>query len=190
MKKQLLSRYASLPDGRLVIDVVLDRPDDLFERFEAGAPRHTRDLAENLATYLLDCVREIGSGGFVVRFTFEEPPCPELRRTISQAVAGYFQYRIGLERSGFRRTVRASLLLAVLGIALLALNILLRPLLPEAPDLPLNLLYEGVMIAAWIALWEAVSLFSAGWFSRRRFLRACSRLVSASLLFSGAERES
>ncbi len=183
MKKPILERYSSMPDGRIVLDVAFGKVDDLFEHFDRIAPYHKKDLAYEVVDYLLDCVREIGRIPFMIRFSFTQEPDEALQARVIKGVHEYFFYRSELERSKAGRIVRVSLLMVIAGLLLLALTIQLRELLSPGASLPVTLVYEGFTIIAWIIVWEAVAGFFVKWFPARRFLRLCKRLSKAPIAF-------
>ena len=183
MKQPVLERYSSLQDGRVVIDVAAGEVDQLFEHFDRRAPYHKKDLASDLVDYLLECVREIGPIGFIIRFSFAAELQKSLEARVIRGVHEYFRYRSALERSRAHKTARVSLLMVMAGFLLLTLTIQLRGLLPPGSWLLLTLVYEGLTIIAWIVLWEAVAGFFVNWFAARRLMLLCQRLSQADVEF-------
>lgn len=81
-EKDILERYDRLDDGRVVIDVYASKVEELYEDFDKQAPFHRKDLDEELAAYLFDCVREIGRVDFIIRNTLDAVPSAELQERI------------------------------------------------------------------------------------------------------------
>ncbi|HED31245.1 MAG TPA: hypothetical protein ENN50_06115 [Prosthecochloris aestuarii] len=182
MTSSILDRYDSLPDGRVVIDVSAERPEELFERFDRSAPYLKKDLSVELVSYLMECVREIGEVTFAIRFRFSVHGQGDICKRTSQAIGEYFSYRIHAERLAIRKTVLSSLLLVLFGVVVLGVSIHMRFHLPPDPSLVRALLYEGVTIAAWIVLWEAFATFVFKWFSARNRIARYCRLRDAQVI--------
>lgn len=176
MRKEILERYATLPDGRFVIDIATSQVDDLFEDFEKMAPFHKKDLQPDLAEYLAGCAREIGHHDFMIRLSFSSLPDRDAGERIVHSIREYFRYRVMVQHADMGRMSRRSAMLLLLGIVLLVAVIKLGGLLPPEPTLMETLFYEGLTIVAWIAIWESVAGFFTGWFPAYSRKRIYSRL--------------
>jgi len=102
MKKHILDRYDSLPDGRFLVDVATGDMAGLFEEFDRAAPYYRKDLDPQLAEYLCGCVREIGRAPFALRFSFDRAPDEAARQRIRRSVRSYFLYRGDIENERMR----------------------------------------------------------------------------------------
>lgn len=115
MKKDILERYDRLDDGRVVIDVYASKVEELYEDFDKQAPFHRKDLDEELAAYLFDCVREIGRVDFIIRITLDAVPSAELQERIRTSLKKFFIYQRGLESASMQQLLRKSLLFFLSG---------------------------------------------------------------------------
>jgi len=84
--KRIVDRYEHTVDGLVIVDVAARRVEDLYEDFDKTAPYHKKDLDEDLAYYLTECVREIGRVDFVIRFMFERYPSEEFMKRVRTSV--------------------------------------------------------------------------------------------------------
>ncbi|ASQ91215.1 hypothetical protein CHL67_10100 [Prosthecochloris sp. GSB1] len=183
MKKHILDRYGSLPDGRFLVDVAAGDTAGLFEEFDRAAPYYRKDLDPQLAEYLCGCVREIGRAPFALRFSFDRAPDEAARQRIRKSVRSYFLYRGDIESENMARLLRSSLLLGTAGVLLLAVTVLLRTRLQEGGGLLPEIAVEGATIAAWVALWEALARLLLRWGPGRKEREVCRRLADADVLF-------
>lgn len=188
MKKRILERYERLEDGRVVIDVSASRVEELYEDFDKTAPYHKKDLDDDLALYLSGCVREIGKVGFVIRFTFDTMPPVELRDRVRSSLHKFFMYRRELEMDDMKAMLRTALLFFVSGIVLLFCSLWSASARTEGAAFPIyrRALDEGLTIAAWVSLWEALATVLVNWRPRRQKIRLSERIASATVLFQAS----
>jgi hypothetical protein len=192
MKKEILERYDRTEDGRVVIDVSASKVEELYEDFDKQAPFHRKDLDEELASYLAGCVREIGPVDFLIRFTLDASPSAELQERIRISLRKFFIYQRELEIASVKRLLRKALAFFLSGVALIAFSFRLGMIMPPGQGLPFyqKVLVEGVTIAAWVSLWESLSLFLFNWWPARQRIRLNTRIANAEVLFQrlGAKR--
>lgn len=185
MKKDILERYDRLDDGRVVIDVYASKVEELYEDFDKQAPFHRKDLDEELAAYLIDCVREIGRVDFIIRITLDSIPSGEFQERIRSSLRQFFIYQRGLESASMQRLLRKFLLYFLAGTVLLFLSLWLSAsVIPDARRLEYErVLVEGVTIAAWVSIWESLSILMFNWWPARQRIRLNSRIAGAEVRF-------
>lgn len=185
MKKEILDRYERSEDGRVIVDVSASKVEELYEDFDKQAPYHRKDLDEELADYLVGCVREIGRIDFIIRFTMEMMPSVELQERIRNSLRRFFLYQRELDIASVRRLLKRSIAFFLSGIALLLLSFQLAGLMPEGENRSFyrRVIVEGVTIAAWVSLWESLSLFLVNWWPLRQSIRLNLRISGATVLF-------
>ncbi|WP_164927105.1 hypothetical protein [Chlorobaculum tepidum] len=185
MKKDILERYDRLDDGRVVIDVYASKVEELYEDFDKQAPFHRKDLDEELAAYLFDCVREIGRVDFIIRITLDAVPSAELQERIRTSLKKFFIYQRGLESASMQQLLRKSLLFFLSGMALLFFSLWFGgSMIPEVRQLVYErVLVEGVTIASWVSIWESLSILMFNWWPARLRIRLNSRIADAEVQF-------
>lgn len=162
-----------------MIDISAARLEELYNSFDRTAPLTSKELHQGFVRYLVDSVREIGRAPFVIRVRFQasypEPVLDEVKRSIRN----FFRYMEALQRRARRRTVVVSLLLVALGLTLLAGSGAIRQF--DVHSVALGVLSEGVVVAAWVALWEAVATFLIRFPDERIEARVYRRVAGASI---------
>ncbi len=182
-KPSILSRYERAPDGEVLIDVAAARVEDLYEDFDKTAPFIRRDLDQDLVDYLTDCAAEIGKTPFRIRFSLANPPLDGGLSRIQQSVNGYFLYVEEIERRKVRQIVRQSWLLFGIGLTLLFVSVSAHQWLVKEHSVVNYVFAEGLTIAAWVSMWNAVAIYLIDWFPHQKQIRLYRRLAGAELLF-------
>ena len=76
-----------------------------------------------------------------------------------------------------------STMFVLIGTAILVCSVLLSRWIGLERGVIANVFAEGVNIAAWVALWEALAVFLVDWYPRRKQMRIYLTLAQAPLLF-------
>ncbi len=189
MKREVLGRYERAEDGRFIIDISAGKAEDLYNDFDRTAPYIRRDLDQDLVAYLIDCARELGSRSFILSFTLAQPPQAEKLSRIRQSVRGFFSYLAEVERRKVRRMFRTSAVLFSVGVAILFIAVGANRLIRVTWPLVGGVFAEGLTVAAWVALWQALATFLIEWFPARKEISMFERLANAGVVFrSGGDR--
>ena len=183
LQRNLLSRYERDGDGRIILDVYARRVEDLYNDFDKSAPYVRRDLDPDLVDHVIDCARELGRNPFVVRFTLEHPPDGARLVRVERSVHDYFLYLIGTERRKIQQMFHRSSILFAIGLGLLFLSVWLGRLLGPDRSVTTRVLAEGLTVASWVALWEAIAAFLVDWFPHRKNVLLYGRFVDAEIAF-------
>lgn len=184
MRQDVLGRYERDAQNRILIDVAAGRTEDLYNNFDRSAPYVRRDLDQDLVDYLIDSARELPpEQPFAIRFTLASFPDEAKLSRIRRSINGFFVYLAELERQKLRGMMRKSLVLLGIGIVILFLAVWSGQLLGAEETVAGHVFAEGLMVAAWVSLWEALAVFLIEWFPRYRRIRLYSRLSTTELLF-------
>ncbi|GAA0786426.1 hypothetical protein [Marinobacterium sediminicola] len=191
MRQEVLDRYDRDSAGTLVIDVSAARIEELYNDFDKSAPYIRRDLDENLAEYLSDSARELCPAPFIIRFTFDYPPNEAGVRRIESSLNTYFLYLADIELHNILQLFRRSFILFSIGLCILVTSVWLNLHLENERSIIADVFAEGLTIAAWVSIWEALAIVMIEWFPHRRNRQLYRRLAQASLAFrSAADRPS
>ncbi len=182
-KHSVQSRYERDMHGMLCLDVATDKAEDLYNNFDRNAPYIRRDLNQDLVDYLTDCAEELLPQIFAIRFTFNQHHDEDTFERIRRSVATYFQYLAGKERMQMHKMFTRSTMFVLIGTAILVCSVLLSRWIGLERGVIANVFAEGVNIAAWVALWEALAVFLVDWYPRRKQMRIYLTLAQAPLLF-------
>lgn len=183
MKRDILGRYEQDDAGNSIIDVSAARVEDLYNNFDKSAPYSRRDLDAALADYLIGCARELGRAPFLIRFTLARAPDEQRLSRIRGSLQSYFLYLSEIETRNRHRMIRRSAVLLAMGVTILAVTAWLSRGDPSKQSLFINVLREGLLVVAWISLWEALATFLAEWFSHRRNVLLYRRLARTPFVF-------
>ncbi len=188
MERELLSRYETTPDGAVVIDVAAKRIESLYHDFDRGAPYIRRDLDQELVDYLIECARELKGEPFVLRFTLDQPPDDEGEERIRHSTFAFFRYLAERERFDVKKLFRRAAILFGIGVGLLFASVSVNQLLGENRSVVANVFAEGLTVASWVSLWEALALYLTEWFPLRNNIRLYLRLANARVEFGDGPR--
>jgi hypothetical protein len=183
LKKQIIDRYAVLEDGSVVIDVFVAGIEDLYDDFDRAAPFLKKDLNPQFADYLVESAEEIGKRNFIIRIDLERMPDEARMERVRKSIANYFDYMRDLERRRLKRMAQTSLFLLAVGIVLLILDIWVNRLLKDSTSVIAQVFSEGLTIAAWVAIWEALANLLIQWTPQRHSVSLYRRLSSAPISF-------
>ncbi|MFW6313211.1 MAG: hypothetical protein ACOC2N_04930 [Spirochaetota bacterium] len=183
MKKSVLNRYERSPEGLILIDVTADRAEDLYSDFDRSAPYIRRDLDPDLVDYLIYDARELGREPFGIQFTLARRPDESGRDRIRRSVHNFFVYLVEIQRHKIRQLAHRSLILSSIGIAILFISVWANSRVDAESRVLATVLAEGLTVAAWVSLWEALAVFLIDWFPHTRDMSLYRRLADASLRF-------
>ncbi|MEI7694969.1 MAG: hypothetical protein WCI64_04900 [Chlorobium sp.] len=185
MPKKIVDRYEKTVDGLVIVDVAARRVEDLYEDFDKTAPYHKKDLDEDLANYLTECVREIGRFDFVIRFMFECFPSEDFMLRVRTSVHKFFIYQRELELEAMNKMLRTAATLLVIGIIILGLSLWVNHLfVVEGTPSFLNTVFaEGLTIVAWVSVWEALATFLLNWPQHLFLIKLFRKIAEAPVQF-------
>lgn len=183
MSSKALQRYEVLDNGRLVIDISSYRVEDLYNNFDKSAPYTRRDLDQDLVDYLIDCASELGNMPFALRFTIEKQPDDRRQSRVRQSINSYFHYLADHEHENINRLFRKSGILFLIGLIILSISVLFNKIVGLERSVIANIFAEGLTIAAWVSLWEALAVFVVEWFPLRKNIRVYKLIANADITF-------
>jgi hypothetical protein len=96
----------------------------------------------------------------------------------------YFLYLKDLEVRELKGMFRTSLILLLVGIAILTLSVWLNRFIQVHETVVSRVFAEGLTVAAWVSLWEALATFLINWLPHRRHIKLYARVANAPVLFN------
>lgn len=187
METPILERYARTDEGRVVIDIAADRIEELYSDYDNTANFLKKDLEPDLVEYLVESVREIGKEPFAIRFSFRKPVEPESMTRVCQSINTYFTYLVHLENRELGQMFRTSFIMLIAGIAILTLSVRLNLYLDHSEAVIGRVFAEGLTVAAWVALWNALATFLVNWAPYRHQRGLYRRITAAPVMFSAPQ---
>ena len=178
-----MSRYERDGEGKTFLDVAATRMEDLYNNFDKNAPYIRRDLDQDLADYLIGCARELSHAPFIIRFTLADFPEESRLSRIRHSLKTYFLYLAETESRKILQMFRRSAILFVIGLGILFFSVSLNRLVGPERSVTANVFAEGLTVAAWVSLWEALVIFLIEWFPHRKNVLLYRCLAHAQLVF-------
>ncbi len=185
-----MNRYEQDGQGNIILDVTARRVEDLYNDFDKSAPYIRRDLDQDLADYLVGCARELGRVPFIIQFTLTHPPDEPRSSRIQHSINRYFLYLAETEIQKILQMFRRSVILFAIGLGILFAALSLNRMLGPERSVTANVFAEGLTIAAWVSLWEALANFLVEWFPHHKNIVLFRRLAFAQLVFRSTELKS
>jgi len=179
----ILDRYPRAADNAFIIEVTTEKVEDLYNNFDRNAPFIKKDLDVELSEYLVNPVKDIGKEPFIVSFRFSQRADPEVISRLSESVHNYFDYMKQRETRALSQRLRTSLIFLITGLVILGLSIWINNLLNPDASVIQHVFAQGLTIAAWVSLWEALANFLIHWTPHQRMRKLYTRLINAPLCF-------
>lgn len=183
MKKSILSRYERTAKNEVIIDASVRTVEDLYNNFDRTAPYVKKDLDQEFVDYVIECVREIGPSDFVIRISLSNMPEEAVMDRVRTSIQTYFQYLQETEKRALVTMFRRSLVLFTIGLALLVLAIMATRRLSSSEGVLAEVFAQGLTVAAWVSLWEAIANLFLEWFPHRQDIRRHAKVMNAPVMF-------
>jgi hypothetical protein len=184
MKKKILDRYPCDSPGLRVVDIAAQRVNDLYDDFDKNAPFLKKGLNDYMVEYLIESVRELGREPFCVNFSLAETLDEPVRERVRKSVESYFDYLLEKNVQQLRSIFRTASILLLLGLVLLAVSFYMNHRLVLDDTVAKRVLAEGLVIAAWVSLWEALAGFLLNWQPAMRDRFIYRRLLRTQITFN------
>lgn len=179
----ILDRYEKLADGRYLIDITAGKVSDLYNAFDKNTPYVRKELDQDLVEYISESVRDLGNKDFVIQFHLLEAADESMQSRIITSINSYFLYLKSIEIKELARVMRISLIYFLVGISLLFLTVWVNEKLTAGSSVITSVFAQGLTVAAWVALWEALATFLVNWTPFSRQIKMYDRIASAPVSF-------
>jgi len=183
MKKPIISRYELTEKNEIIIDASVRSVEDLYNNFDRTADYLKKDLDQEFVDYVTDCVREIGRRAFVIRISLSRMPDKVVMDRVRRSVRTFFLYLQETERRQLRAMLRRSLVLFAIGLALLVPAIAATRRFSSSEGVLAEVFAQGLTVAAWVSLWEAIANLFIEWYPRRQEIKQYGRVTNAPVRF-------
>lgn len=165
------------------MDIRVKTMRQLFD-YRDPAPFRERDLDDDAADYLRGAVDELPRGEpvKVVVWIAEKEADDLTEREIVDAIRGHFEWERERIDDGLREHVRRAQFALVLGLVTLAAFLTLAELTSWlGPGHVRDILREGFVIIAWVAMWRPVESLLYDWWPHVQRRRLRDRLLGAEI---------
>lgn len=180
----ILERYERADGGEVIIDVSTEKVEDLYSNFDKKSHFLKKDLNQDLVDYIIECATEIGEERFLIRFNFESKSDDESASRLNNSVKRYFLYLQEHEHTKMREMYTKSGKLLVLGAVIATVSILMSQSEFMSKSIAFAVISEGLNVAAWVSLWEALAIFLLKWTPYKKKIALYERISNAKIVFS------
>lgn len=180
----ILERYERAQSGEIIIDISTQKVEDLYSRFDKKSHFLKKDLNQDLVDYIIECAGEIGDENFLIRFNFETKVDDESISRLQNIVKRFFAYLQEHEHTKMKEMFKKSATLLFIGAILAALSIGMAQSEFMEKSIVFSVLSEGLTVAAWVSLWEALAIFLIKWMPYKKKISLYKRIVNAKIVFS------
>ncbi len=182
MRQEILSRYEKSPNNEIIINITIDKIEDLYSNFDRKSPFLKKDLNENFVNYLIESVQEIEDKAFLIRIDLESVPAVDSLPRIKNSIHNFFYYLKELKSKQMRTKAKTSAILLFVGLFLASISIVLHARAAASEMLFLSVLAEGLSVAAWVALWESLATFLIEFIPFRKRIKLYDRIAHADVI--------
>lgn len=183
MKTQAFSRYERDSEGRFLIDVAADGVEELYNHWDHNAPYIRRDLDRELTDYLIDSAEELERASIAIQFSFHRNVDTDSLVRVTKSINVFFHYLADKEARRINRMLSKSALLLITGLVVLSIAVWISEWVGLERTVLEDIFAQGLTIAAWVALWEALATFLIEWYPQRKQVKLYRKLADAPLSF-------
>ena len=183
MRKNILDRYTQKQEGEYLININAGKASDLYNDFDKQTPYVRKELDQDLEEYITYSAKDLFHEDFIIQFSLTEKPDEEMKDRITSSIRSYYLYLKTLEINELVTVMRKSLIFFILGVALLFLSVWTNEQLGPSATVITKVFAQGLTVAAWVSLWEALATFIINWTPYRRRIKLYNRIASAPIEF-------
>lgn len=178
-----MERYRK-DNGKYCVDVSVREFKQLYDSRDPS-PFHERDLDENLGRYLIMSCEEIDEGE-PVKVVINSPQLlseQQQQHDFILAFHQYFEHEVRAVDNELKNLFRQGRVSFLFGLIFLIICVFLA--IQFAGDMKIfnRVIYEGLIIMGWVALWKPINIFLYEWWPYRRKMRVYKRLAEISIEF-------
>lgn len=182
MKKNILDRYDRDQNGAVVINIYAKKISHLFNDFDRQSSFSKKDLDEELVEYIIECVNEIGSEDFIIKFYFGEKLNSELVNRVKNSIVNFFEYLQELEKKAMKEQIKNALIFMAIGAFFTAVSFTFSKT-NDDENMIYEVISEGLLVAGWVSLWESLATFLIKWLPLSKKLKIYKRIAVAKVEF-------
>lgn len=184
MKKNIIERYERTESGKVIIDISAEKIEDLYDDFDRHSGFLKKDLDKDLVEYIIDSVMEIDQEKFVIQFSLEKEAKDESISRVRNSVNNFFIYFKELESRKMKEMSRSSLILFFIGLFIATISVLVNQSELIKISVVAAVIAEGLTVAAWVSLWEALATFLIKWMPYKKKVALFERISNAEVRFN------
>ena len=179
MKKNILDRYDKTANNEIIIKISTNKFENLYEHFDRSSTFLKKDLSKQLVDYIIESVSEISNEKFIIKFYFKEKIEQENILHLEKSFDSYFNYLEELEKKKMREQIKNSFIFMLIGAFFITLSILLE----VNQQLTYRIISEGLMVAGWVSMWEAMATILIKWLPLSKKLKLFKKITNSKIEF-------
>lgn len=168
------------------IELKLTRVEQLFDTFDP-APFHAKALDRDAADYLRESAGEPASPKNLAIVIRGPATMAEALDDMTAAIHGHFALELRQAERRHRRRKRIGRIAMFGGVAILGIALLLRDAVTTIGGSGADVLAEGLLILAWVALWRPIETIGFDSWESRAERRLLSALATVPVRFACAD---
>jgi hypothetical protein len=180
MKKKIVERYDLGENGEVIIKISARKVEDLYNEYDKKSSFSKKDLDSELVTYIIDSVDEIGKEPFYIKFYLEDEIDERLQDKVRHSIKQYFFYLQDLKKKMMHEEIKNSFIFIVIGLFFTTMSLLTG----EDERFFVEVLSEGMLVAGWVSLWEAMATLLIKWLPLTKKLKLYKRISSCEIVFA------
>ena len=184
MKRNILDRYDQTINNEFIIKISTNKFENLYDNFDMSSSFLKKDLSQQLVDYIIESVNEISNEKFIIKFYFKEDIEQNDIIKIEKSINSYFTYLEKLKKKKMREQIKNSLIFMILGVFFISLSILNE----TNQELTYRVISEGLMVAGWVSMWEAMATILIKWFPLSKKLKLFEKIVNSKIEFENKEK--
>lgn len=184
MKKKIVDRYERSENNEIIINISAHKIEDLYDDFDKKSHFLKKDLNHHLVEYIIDSVSEIDGESFIIEFSLEERSKDEAISRVRNSVKNFFLYIKELELKQMKEMIRTSIILLFTGLIIAGMSVLMNESAWAKSSILGGVIAEGLTVAAWVSLWEALATFLIKWMPYRKKIRLYQKISESKVIFS------
>lgn len=188
MKKNIIERYERTKSGEVIVDISAQKVEDLYDDFDRNSQFLKKDLNKDLVEYMIDSVMEIEKEKFLIQFNLERRADDESISRVKNSVHNFFIYMEELESRKMKEMGRTSLILLFIGLFIATISVLMNQSEFIKTSIVTAVVAEGLTVAAWVSLWEALATFLIKWMPYKKKIALFKRISNAEVRFNFIEK--
>ena len=184
MKKEILERYERSDEGEIIIDISAKTPEDLYSNFDKKSHFLKKDLNQDLVEYMIESAMEIERENFIIRFNFEAKEEGDSTSRVTNSINKFFTYLQEHEHRNMKDMRKKSSTLFFIGALIAATSVFMSQSEWTDKSIVFGVLAEGLTVAAWVSLWEALATFLVKWMPYKKKVLLYERIAHAKIVFN------
>ncbi|MCD4758601.1 MAG: hypothetical protein K8R39_10035 [Arcobacteraceae bacterium] len=180
MKKKIIERYDVSDNGEVIIKISAKKVEDLYNEYDKKSSFSKKDLDQELVEYIIESVNEIGKEPFSLKFYLEDQIPKGLQEKVRNSIKLYFSYLQDLEKKKMKEQVKNSFIFIIIGLFFTTCSLLSG----DSESFIVKILSEGMLVAGWVSLWEALATLLIKWLPLTKKLKTFTRVFNCDVEFA------